>query len=242
MASVYGHWEGRRWDGVDGRTKDGRTKDERTKDAGTKDARTKDARTANSGYSLDGRTEPRDAYEEREALLNNPRGYLFLPKQTRSCGLSVWTFQQYKTSSKCPSRISTRVDLSEPVSAQYDHNHAPPTASALRKQRLKSTLLNADLLKGFAEISEDVEIRPFERKAARQVFNRQNSLIDAAIFVLQFSSNYKYKYKLNNNSLNEVPSYRPDSTKSLPSQRLSSYRLPSHCFPSQRLPSQRLSS
>ena len=55
---------------------------------------------------------------------------------------------------------------------QYDYNHAPPTASALRKQRLKSTLLNADLLKGFAEISEDVKIRPSERKAARQVFYR----------------------------------------------------------------------
>ena len=99
-------------------------------------------------------------------------GYLFLPKQTRSGGLSVWRCQQYKTFSKCPGRISARVDPSEPVSAQYDHNHAPPTASALRKQRLKSTLFNADLLKGFAEISEDVEIRPSERKAARQVFYR----------------------------------------------------------------------
>ena len=79
---------------------------------------------------------------------------------------------RYKTSSKYPSRISARVYPSEPVSAQYDHNHAPPTASALRKQRFKSTLLNADLLKGFAEISEDVEIRPSERKAARQVFYR----------------------------------------------------------------------
>ena len=126
-------------------------------------------------------TEPRDAYEEREALQNNPWGYLFLPKQTRIGGLSVWRCQQYKTSSKCSSRISTRVDPSEPVSAQYDHNHAPPTASALRKQRLKSTLLNADLLKGFAEISEDVEIRPSERKAARQVLYRLNSLTDAAI-------------------------------------------------------------
>ena len=95
-------------------------------------------------------------------------GYLFLPIQTRSGGLSVWRCQQYKTSSKC----SSRVDPFEPVSTQYDHNHAPPTASALRKQRLKSTLLNADLLKGFAEISEDVEIKPSERKAARKVFYR----------------------------------------------------------------------
>ena len=54
----------------------------------------------------------------------------------------------------------------------------------------------------YTEISEDVEIRPSERKAARQVFYRLNSLIDAAILVLQYSSNYK----LNNNSLNEVPS------------------------------------
>ena len=86
----------------------------------------------------------------------------------------MWRCQQYNTSSKCPSQISTRVNpsASEPVSVQYDQNHAPPTASALRKQRLKSTLLNADLLKGFAEISEDVEIRPSERKAARQVFYR----------------------------------------------------------------------
>ena len=61
-------------------------------------------------------------------------------------------------------------------------------------------------------------------------FHPLNSLIDAAILVLQYSSNYK----LNNNSLNEVPSYRPDSTKSLLSQRLSSYRLPSHHLPSQR--------
>ena len=64
-------------------------------------------------------------------------------------------------------------------------------------------------------------------------FHPLNSLIDAAILVLQYSSNYK----LNNNSLNEVPSYRPDSTKSLLSQRLSSYRLPSHRLPSQRLSS-----
>ena len=73
---------------------------------------------------------------------------------------------------RCGDVNSTRVDPSEPVSVQDDHNHAPPTASALIKQRLKSTLLNADLLKGFAEISEDVEIRPSERKAARQVFFR----------------------------------------------------------------------
>ena len=63
-------------------------------------------------------------------------------------------------------------------------------------------MLIADLLKWYAEISEDVKIRPSERKAARQVFYRLNSLIDAAILVLQYSSNYK----LNNNSLNEVPS------------------------------------
>ena len=50
---VYGRWDGKRWDGGDCRTKDGKTKD-----AWTKDARTKDARKANSGYSLDGRTEP----------------------------------------------------------------------------------------------------------------------------------------------------------------------------------------
>ena len=113
-----------------------------------------------------------DPTQHFEMLIKNGKPYriilggnLFLPKQTRSGGLSVWRCQQYKTYSKCPSRISTRVDLSEPVSAQYDHNHAPPTASALRKQRLKSTLLNADLLKGFAEISEDVEIRPSERYA-----------------------------------------------------------------------------
>ena len=31
---------------------------------------------------------------------------------------------------------------------------------------------------------------------------------------------YSSNYKLNNNRLNEVPSYCPDSTKSLPSQRL----------------------
>ena len=48
-------------------------------------------------------------------------------------------------------------------------------------------------------------------------FHPTNSLIDAAILVLQYSSNYK----LNNNSMNEVPSCRPDSTKSL------SHRLPS---------------
>ena len=86
--------------------------------------------------------------------------------------------------SYCPSLISTRVDPSEPVSAQYDHNHAPPTASALRKQRLKSTLLNADLLKGFAEISEDVEIRPSERKAARQVFYRLEKAQRSDDFIL----------------------------------------------------------
>ena len=111
-----------------------------------------------------------DPTQQFEMLMKNGKpyriilgGYLFLLKQTRSGGLSVWRCQQYKTSSKSPSRISTRVDPSEPVSAQYDHNHAPPTASAL---------LNADLLKGFAEISEDVEIRSYQRKAAHQVFFR----------------------------------------------------------------------
>ena len=154
----------------------------------------------------------RDAYEEREALQNNPRGIPLSSEADQKWWIVGVEMLTVKTSSKCPSRIfvltrypivaralglaafrpsaraskgilhtsriSTRVDPSEPISAQYDHSNAPPTASALRKQRLKSTPLNADLLKGFAEISEDVGIRPSERKAARQVLNMLRKLKD----------------------------------------------------------------